>query len=165
MTKLTITETVTMIPVSESKLRRDMKAGVVSFEVDEKGKKRFDPSELARVYGQIDLPENNGQVKESNPPLSETGHDRGEIIALKDNQIEDLKSQLQKAESQLQIATTEKTKLLDLLSAEKDEKREIKAEMKMLMPPPDESVEKPEQRPEQAETKPRGWLQRLIGVG
>ena len=129
MARLTIKEAVKVIPVSESKLRRDMKAGVVSFEVDEKGKKRFDPSELARVYGQIDLPENNGQVKESNPPLSETGHDRGEIIALKDNQIEDLKSQLQKAESQLQIATTEKTKLLDLLSAEKEEKR-------ALMPPP-----------------------------
>ena len=55
MQKLTITEAVKVIPVSESKLRRDMKAGVVSFEVDEKGKKRFDPSELARVYGQIAL--------------------------------------------------------------------------------------------------------------
>ena len=38
MSKLTITEAVRVIPVSESKLRRDMKAGVVSFEVDEKGK-------------------------------------------------------------------------------------------------------------------------------
>ena len=160
MQKMTITEAVKVIPVSESKLRRDMKAGVVSFEVDEKGKKHFDPSELARVYGQIDLPENNGQVKESNPPLSETGHDRGEIIALKDNQIEDLKSQLQKAESQLQIATTEKTKLLDLLSAEKEEKRELKEETRALMPPPEER----EQKTDQTQIKPRGWLQRLIGA-
>lgn len=38
MQNLTITEAVKVIPVSESKLRRDMKAGVVSFEVDEKGK-------------------------------------------------------------------------------------------------------------------------------
>lgn len=87
MTKLTITEAVKVIPVSESKLRRDMKAGVVSFEVDEKGKKRFDLSELARVYGQIDLAENNGQVKESNPPLSETGHDNPKVVALLENQI------------------------------------------------------------------------------
>ena len=146
MTKLTITEAVKVIPVSESKLRRDMKAGVVSFEVDEKGKKRFDLSELARVYGQIDLAENNGQVKESNPPLSETGHDNPKVVALLENQIQDLKAQLEKADAQLEIATTEKSKLLDLLSAEKDEKR-------ALMPPVDEK------NPES-----KGWLLKLIGA-
>ena len=157
MHNLTITEAVKVIPVSESKLRRDMKAGVVSYEVDEKGKKRFDPSELVRVYGQIDLPETNGQVKESNSNPSETGHDRDDILALKDNQIADLRSQLERTETQLEIASTEKTKLLDLLSAEKEEKREIKEDMKALMPPPEER--------EQTEIKPRGWLQKLIGVG
>ena len=161
MSKLTVTEAVKVIPVSESKLRRDMKAGVVSYEVDEKGKKRFDPSELVRVYGEIDLLENNGQVKENNPNPSKTRHDSAEIIALKDNQIADLRNQLERTETQLEIASSEKTKLLDLLSAEKSEKREIKAEMIALMPPPDERVEKPEQ----PEIKPRGWLQRLIGVG
>ena len=38
---------------------------------------------------------------------------------MKDNQIADLRNQLEKAEAQLHIATTEKTKLLDLLSAER----------------------------------------------
>ena len=147
MTKLTITEAVKVIPVSESKLRRDMKAGVVSFEVDEKGKKRFDLSELARVYGQIDLAENNGQVKESNPPLSETGHDNPKVVALLENQIQDLKAQLEKADAQLEIATTEKSKLLDLLSAEKDEKR-------ALMPPVDEKSHR----------KSPNWLLRLVGA-
>ena len=165
MQKLTITEAVKVIPVSESKLRRDMKAGVVSYTVDEKEKKRFDPSELARVYGEIALPDESGQVKESNQELSETGHDSVEIIAIKDNQIADLRSQLEKAEAQLQIASSEKTKLLDLLSAEKEEKREIKSEMRALMPPPDERVEKPQGAQPETEIKPRGWLQRLIGVG
>ena len=114
MTKLTITEAVKVIPVSESKLRRDMKAGVVSFEVDEKGKKRFDLSELARVYGQIDLAENNGQVKESNPPLSETGHDNPKVVALLENQIADLKAQLEKSDERETALITEKSKLLDL---------------------------------------------------
>ena len=147
MAKLTITEAVKVIPVSESKLRRDLKAGVVSCEVDEKGKKRFDPSELARVYGQIDLPENNGQVKESNPPLSETGHDSKEILAMKDNQIADLKAQLEKAEMRETMLIDEKSKILDLLAAEKDEKR-------ALMPPPVE-----EQQP-----KSRNWFLRLVGA-
>ena len=51
-----------------------------------------------------------------------TGHDGSpKIVALLENQIQDLKAQLEKAESQLEIATTEKSKLLDLLSAEKEE--------------------------------------------
>ena len=142
MTKLTITEAVKVIPVSESKLRRDMKAGVVSFEVDEKGKKRFDLSELARVYGQIDLAENNGQVKESNPPLSETGHDNPKVVALLENQIQDLKAQLEKADAQLEIATTEKSKLLDLTD------RLQKQNEVLMLPAP----------------KPKsGWWQRLTG--
>ena len=147
MQNLTITEAVKVIPVSESKLRRDMKAGVVSYEVDEKGKKRFDPSELVRVYGQIDLPETNGQVKESNQRFpSETRHDREtEILAIKDNQIADLQKQLEKAEMRETALIDEKSKLLDLLSAEKDEKR-------ALMPPVDE---KP---------KSRNWLLRLVGA-
>ena len=123
MQYLTITEAVKVIPVSESKLRRDMKAGVVSYDVDAKGKKRFDPSELVRVYGHIDLPETNGQVKESNQNPSETGHDRDEILAIKDNQIADLQKQLEKAEMRETALIDEKSKLLDLLAAEKEEKR------------------------------------------
>ena len=142
MTKLTITEAVKVIPVSESKLRRDMKAGVVSFEVDEKGKKRFDLSELARVYGQIDLAENNGQVKESNPPLSETGHDNPKVVALLENQVADLKAQLEKSDERETALITEKSKLLDLTD------RLQKQNEVLMLPAP----------------KPKsGWWQRLTG--
>ena len=149
-----ITEAVKVIPVSESKLRRDMKAGVVSFEVDEKGKKRFDPSELVRVYGQIDLPDEHRQVSESSQKSAETGHDRSEIIALLENQIADLRSQLDRTETQLEIAATEKTKLLDLLAAEKEEKRELIIERKALMPPVDEKNPR----------KTSNWILRLVGA-
>ena len=76
-----------------------------------------------------------------------TGHDREEIITLKDTLIADLRSQLEKAETHLQIATTEKTKLLDLLSAEKAEKR-------ALMPAVDEKNHR----------KSPNWLLRLVGA-
>ena len=79
---------------------------------------------------------------------------------MKDNQIADLRNQLEKAEAQLQLATTEKTKLLDLLSAEKEEKRELKAEMLALMSPPEER----EQKTVPTQIKPRGWFQRLLGA-
>ena len=151
MPKLTITEAVKVIPVSESKLRRDMKAGVVSCEVDEKGKKHFDTSELRRVYGELAMPENNGQVKDPSEKQSETRHDSTEIILL-ENQVADLRAQLEKTESQLDTATAEKAQLLDLLSAEKDEKRVLQEEKRALMPPVDD---KP---------KSRNWLLRLVGA-
>ena len=152
MSKLTIVEAVKVIPVSESKLRRDLKAGVISFTTAKNGKKVIDTVELERAYGLLTVNENvnNGSG----------GHDQAEILAIKDNQIADLRNQLEKAEAQLQIATTEKTKLLDLLSAEKAEKREMKAEMLALMPPPEER----QQRTDPTQIKPRGWFQRLIGV-
>ena len=47
MSKLTITEAVKVIPVSESTLRRDIRAGKVSSTTNEKGHKQMDVSELA----------------------------------------------------------------------------------------------------------------------
>ena len=154
MAKLTITQAVKAIPVSESKLRRDLKAGVVSCEVDEKGKKRFDPSELARVYGQIDLPENNGQVKEGNPPLSETGHDTPKVVALLENQIADLKAELERATDRENVLITEKTKLLDMLSTEQEKTRLEQEKSRLLMLP--ETSEKNRKTP--------NWLLRLVGA-
>ena len=66
MSKLTVTEAVKVIPVSESTLRRDLKSGKVSFETDAKNRKQIDVSELTRVYGQ--LKHQNG----TQPPASET---------------------------------------------------------------------------------------------
>ena len=67
MSKLTITEAVKVIPVSESTLRRDLKSGKVSFDTDGKGRKQIDVSELTRVYGQ--LKQSNG----TQPPPAGTG--------------------------------------------------------------------------------------------
>ena len=69
-----------------------------------------------------------------------TGHDSPKILALLENQIQDLKAQLEKADAQLEIATAEKSKLLDLLSAEKEEKC-------ALMPPPEEKNQESKGKP------------------
>ena len=65
---------------------------------------------------------------------------------MKDNQIADLKAQLEKAEMRETTLIDEKAKLLDLLSAEKEEKR-------ALMPPPEER-----------DKKSPNWLLRLVGA-
>ena len=52
MSKLTLTEAVKVISVSESTLRRDLKSGKVSFETDAKGSKQIDAPELTHVNRQ-----------------------------------------------------------------------------------------------------------------
>ena len=107
-TKLTIKEAVAVIPVSESSLRRDIKKGKVSSEKDLQGRRRIDVSELERVYGQLkhaneapDIPD--ASVRERQMTLDDTP----KIITLLEGQVQDLKAQLQ-------TATAENVKLLDL---------------------------------------------------
>ena len=128
MQKLSTAEAVKVIPVSESTLRRDLKSGKLSFTTDKNNRKQIDVSELERVYGQLTISENQ-----------KNGTDSEKVVSLLEGQVQDLKTQLE-------IATTEKTKLLDLLSAEKDEKR-------ALMPPDEEKTQ-----------KSPNWLLRLVGA-
>ena len=120
MAKITISEAVGMAGVSESTIRRDIKSGKISSEKDDKGQRRIDIAELQRVY---DL---------TPPPDTQKAEPHSQkILMLMENQITDLKAQLAQASDRETSLIDEKSKLLDLLSAEKEEKR-------ALMPPPDE---------------------------
>ena len=129
MSKLSITEAVKILPVSESTLRRDLKSGKVSYEKDQKGRKQIDVSELERVYEQLRTqngsqpptdesaehsepvndthqnPSMNGNDSLQNPSMN--GNDSPKIIGLLEEQVQDLKERLAKAD-------TEKAQLLDL---------------------------------------------------
>ena len=93
----------------------------------------IDVSELERVYDDLNVSE------------SQINGNDGDILAVKDNQIADLQKQLEKAEMRETALIDEKSKLLDLLSAEKENVR-------ALIPPVDE---KP---------KSRNWLLRVVGA-
>ena len=93
----------------------------------------FDIAELSRAYGEL-KPLNTG-----NDTLSEqsmNGHDisvdRDKVMLLLENQVADLKTQLEKAEQRETTVITERSKLLDMLSEEKSERR-------ALMPPQNQS--------------------------
>ena len=141
MAKVTISEAVGLTGVSESTIRRDIKSGKVSSEKDEKGHRRIDTAELDRVYSITPPPES--QVADPD------GH---KVLAVLENQVADLQKQLELSNERETALIDEKAKLLDLLSAEKDEKRVIQEEKKALMPPVDD---KP---------KSRNWLLRLVGA-
>lgn len=133
--KVTISEAVGLTGVSESTIRRDIKSDKVSSEKDDKGHRRIDIAELQRVY-KVTLP----------PERQTTDVDSQEKIALLTNHVADLKAQLQRSNERETALIDEKSKLLDLLSAEKAEKR-------ALMPPVDEQSR-----------KSSNWLLRLIGA-
>ena len=165
MSKLTITEAVKVIPVSESTLRRDLKSGKVSFKTDAKNRKQIDVSELTRVYGQLkqsngtqptasktdahaepvndtrQTPSMNGNETHQNPSMTE--NDNPKIVALLENQIADLKAQLTQASDRETALITEKSKLLDLT-----DRLQKQNEVLMLPAPPE---------------KKRSWLNRLTG--
>ena len=148
MARLTIKEAVEISPVSDSTLRRDIKSGKVSSEKDERGRRRIDTAELARVYGQlrqstvsidtqmtaVDTP-NNSLVNANDTP--DTHIDNPKIVAILEGQVQDLKSQLAQA-------TEREVKLLDLTD------RLQKQNEVLMLPSPDEK------RP--------NWLQRLFGI-
>ena len=147
MHKVSLQKAVKMTGKSESTLRRDVKKGKVSAARDDRGHLKFDMAELQRAYGELKSSGEDAQSTEQGNGKAMTGHDGSpKIVALLENQIQDLKAQLEKADAQLQIATAEKSKILDLLSAEKEEKL-------ALMPPPEEKNQ-----------ESKGWLLKLIGA-
>ncbi|MCG9133851.1 hypothetical protein J5I95_19455 [Candidatus Poribacteria bacterium] len=143
MSKLTLTEAVKVLPVSESTLRRDMKSGKVSFETDAKGRKQIDVSELTRVYGQLQAsdPSNNTHQKTSmngneTATLPFLAENDGKVVTLLEAQVQDLKAQLASAE-------TEKQQLLELANGLQ------KQNAVLMLPPPREKS---------------GWVERLKSV-
>ena len=131
MAKVTISEAVGLTGISESTIRRDIKSGKVSSEKDEKGHRRIDIAELQRVYDLTPPPDRDKEEPESQ-----------QIIGLLENQIADLRSQLEQATDREMALIAEKSRLLDLTDR-----------LTLMLPAP---KEKPE--------KSVGWVQRLFGI-
>ena len=109
MSKITLSEAVEIIPVSESTLRRHMRSGKVSSEKDHGGRNLFDTAELVRVYGDLKL---NGTRPLSDAPVitsQMTGNDTPKIVTLLETQNGDLKAQLETTRAEnaqlLELAT------------------------------------------------------------
>ena len=124
MSKITISEAVKIISVSESTLRRDMRSGKVSSEKDQRGRNIFDTAELQRVYGNLSL---NGKPTLSDEPVNDsplTDNDTPtKVVELLEAQNTDLKAQLEKAHA-------ENAQLLDL-ATRLQKQNEI-----LMIPPP-----------------------------
>ena len=116
MHKISLQNAVKMTGKSESTIRRDVKSGKVSAERDRRGHLRFDIAELQRAYGELKSTGTDDKPTETDNHKPMTEHDRAEIIAIKDNQIADLQSQLERAELREDTLIEERAKLLELAS-------------------------------------------------
>ena len=165
MARLTIKEAVVIAPVSESTLRRDIKSGKVSSEKDDRGRRRIDTAELARAYGQLtqSTQSNDTEMNAVDTPKKvtvdvndtpDTSSEDPKIVALLENQIADLKAELERATDRENVLITEKTKLLDMLSTEQEKTRLEQEKSRLLMLP--ETSEKTRKTP--------NWLLRLVGA-
>ena len=141
--KILLSEAENWVEAGRTKIYEDARKGLISTEKDPHrgNRKVVDVSELERVYGKIRNPDENPQRTETN--------DNGRYISTEklvqsyENRILDLQTQLAQANDREMALITDKSKLLDLLSAEKDEKR-------ALMPPADEKEKSP------------NWLLRML---
>ena len=115
MSKLTLTEAVKVISVSQATLYRDLKKGKVSFETNGKDRRLIDVSELERVYGELKTPEQSEKGSEN---TAETIIDTSQNVSLTNNdnqkKIAVLETQVQELKDQITAEREEKTKLLDL---------------------------------------------------
>ena len=147
--KILLSEAENWVKPGRSKIYDDARKGLLSTEKDPTrgNKKVVDTAELARVYGKIHNPADNPQKSDTDNSGQQI--DPSILLQAYENQIQDLRKQLDLAGERETALISEKAKLLDLLSAEKDEKR-------ALMPPTEPT--------EQTGQRKSGWLSRLLGV-
>ena len=130
MSKLSVTEALKIVSVSKTTLYSDMDKGVVSYDLDVKGRKRVDIAELQRVYGPLNTPETeNANPHNGTPDLTHqetsqpTENNNSEVVKLLESQIEHL-------QTEVSTARERETKLLEMLALEQQKTQQL------MLPPP-----------------------------
>jgi len=114
MSKLSVTEALKLVDVSKTTLYADISKGILSCDVDAKGRKQIDPSELQRVYGALKA-EQNGTPNLNNSKQNQThsipSENDPEIVSL-------LKSQIERLETEVSVAREREQNLMEMLAVE-----------------------------------------------
>lgn len=144
--KILLSEAENWVEAGRTKIYGDARKGILSTEKDPHrgNRKVVDVSELDRVYGKIQNPDENPQRTETNGSGRYISTE--ELVQSYENRILDLEKQLAQAADRESALFSEKSKLLDLLTAEKEEKRALR------FPPVEEKQKSP------------NWLLRLVGA-
>ena len=143
MAKITISEALKIVPVKKTALYGDIKRGVLSADLDSRGRKVVDTAELERVYGTLKDPNTNGKhngtqrtntngtgkVNGTERTETDTNGNGNEVSVLK-AQVELLTESLERSEKRAEELRTDKQQLGErlaeahkMLSAEQEKTR------------------------------------------
>ncbi len=143
MAKITISEALKLVSVKKTALYADIKKGVLSADLDNRGRKVVDTAELERVYGQLNTPNENGKANgtqrtEANGVGKVNGTERTETdtngnasdVSVLKAQVELLTESLERSEKRAEELRTDKQQLGErlaeahkMLSAEQEKTR------------------------------------------
>lgn len=143
MAKITISEALKLVSVKKTALYSDIKKGVLSADLDSRGRKVVDTAELERVYGTLKDPNTNGT--QNGTPRTETNnseqgngtertesdtHGNASEVSVLKARVEFLTTTLQKAETHAEELKADKAELGErlaeahkMLSAEQEKTR------------------------------------------
>lgn len=137
MSKVRISHAAKLIGKSKHTLYRDIEKGLVSCEMDGRGFKVIDVSELERFYGPLATPDENEREtvadETADPSLPDTpqrhetldvgGVPAREVIDLLKDQVAGQQIQLEHATEQISQSAAREAELLQLLSAEQEKNK------------------------------------------
>ena len=115
MAKLNITQAAKTAGIAKGTLYNHIKQGKVSVEVDDKGGKVIDTSELQRVYGEL---KNDTPVKERSSERAIEHDKTDKIERILCQQISDLKQQVE-------VLLQDKEDLKDALKEEREDRKKL----------------------------------------
>ena len=146
MAKLNLTQAAKAAGIARGTLYKHIDEGKISCQLDDKGKRVIDTSELMRVYGEINQPEKLDERSEERPIERKETQEETEITEVLRERISDLEKQVEDLRQDKEASNKRESELLDIL----------KQQQTLLLPPGDT---------EQAgqDTKKAGFFCRLFG--
>ena len=124
MSKVSVMEATELTGKSKTTLYSDMEKGILSFELDLKGRKRVDIAELQRVYGLKQQP--NGNPHEQNgKPITETIVNHGTPENTQAETVALLKSHIEHLETEINVAREREKHLMELLKREQEQTHQL----------------------------------------
>lgn len=124
MSKVSVIEATKLTGKSKTTLYSDMEKGILSFELDIKGRKRIDVAELQRVYG-LKQPHSNGTHEHNGKPITETSEHHGTPENTESETVSLLKSQIEHLETEITVAREREKNLMELLKREQEQTHQL----------------------------------------
>ena len=151
MAKVNISEAAKLAGITRQYLyKRYINPGLISVESDKDGNRQIDTAEIIRVFGKLSIDSVDGKEL--------TGSLR-DITLQNDSTISHLQAEIERLHEQLQAAQEREREAKDREREAKERERWLQNNIDKLT----DTLKLLEHRPEQTETKRRGFFARLLG--